>query len=280
MNAPAETVTMLVNGQPQALLPAADRGLHYGDGVFETIAFVGGVLEYWQAHLSRLVTGCERLGIPAPDRARLDAEIRRLCRAGGDAVLKVIVTRGPGARGYRPPEPSSPTRILVRSPWPDRVPRFDKTGIAVRTCTLRLGHQPLLAGIKHLNRLEQVLARREWAGDEWQEGVLCDSGGLVIEGISSNLFLVRAGRLLTPDLSACGVAGIVRGRVLGLAGALGIPTEVRAVPLDELRTADEIFMTNSLIGIHPVTRFDLRLLDVGPLTRRLMAALQEDLRHA
>lgn len=277
---PAPGADILVDGEPATQVDARDRGLHYGDGLFETIAFVDGVFEYWAPHLTRLAQGCERLGIPMPDPDRLADDARRVCRQAGDGVVKLIVTRGQATRGYRAPEPCRPTRIVLRTPWPDMALRFAGQGVAVRTCSLRLARQPALAGIKHLNRLEQVLARREWMSDEWQEGVLCDTEGKVIEGVSSNLFLVRAGRLVTPDLSGCGVAGVIRGRLLAIAETLGMRVEIRPVPLEELRQADEIFMTNSLIGIWPVARLDRRPLAVGPVTRRLMAALRDDLRHA
>jgi 4-amino-4-deoxychorismate lyase len=277
---PDAATAILVDGRPAAAVDARDRGLHYGDGVFETIACIDGAPEYWEAHLARLARGCGRLGIPLPDGDRLAADARRLCAGhSGDSVLKVIVTRGAGARGYRTAVSARPVSILLHGPWPAVPPRFTTAGVAVRVCDLRLARQPALAGIKHLNRLEQVLARREWTDDTWQEGVLCDAGGRVIEGIASNLFLVQGGRLVTPDLSDCGVAGIVRGRLLAIAGQAGFAAEVRPVPLEELHGADEIFLTNSLIGIWPVTRLEGRRLAVGPATRRLMDLLREDLAH-
>lgn len=188
-NATPSLVRMLINGQDSTTLSAQDRGLLYGDGLFETIAIRNGAPLRWERHLQRLMLGCERLGIPCPDVTTLTLESLDLCKGHDRAVLKLIVTRGVGGRGYRAPAQLQPTRILARHPWPD-YPDHARDGVRVRLCDMRLAQQPALAGIKHLNRLEQVLARAEWNDEDIAEGLLFDREDHVIEATMSNLFLV------------------------------------------------------------------------------------------
>jgi len=249
-------IEMLINGISTELVPATDRSLHYGDGVFETVAVQDGRLELWSAHLRRLQGGCERLGFPAPDPELLTGEAAGLAQTRERAVLKIIVSRGSGGRGYRPPGDPSPTRILSLHPWPEWPDGYRSQGIQARICATPLGRNPRLAGIKHLNRLEQVLARSEWRDPDIAEGVMLDTEGLLIEGTMSNLFMVRNGTLLTPDLSRCGVAGIMRGMVMDVARQQNVCCVTGHFTVRDLAAADEVFLTNSIIGIWPVCRID------------------------
>ena len=271
MTAPA----ILINGVPfgeggkDAAFGPLDRGLQYGDGLFETVKVEGGSPEFWDRHLERLAEGCERLGLAAPETDVLAREAARLCAGNERCVLKIIVTRGAGGRGYGSPESPVPTRILSRHPWPDYAPAAWREGVVVRVCSARLATQPLLAGIKHLNRLEQVMARREWDDPAIAEGLMLDTDGFVVDGTMSNLFIVAGGRLATPDLSLCGVAGVMRAVVLEAAAKLAGPAEVTRLTLDQVRAADEVFVTNSLVGIWPVRELDGTLYRLGGLARRL-----------
>lgn len=268
MSAPVAD-TVLVNGARAGQLPVHDRGLLYGDGLFETIAVRGGVPCLWQAHLDRLDAGAARLGIPAPAHGVWRAEARGLLAGSGDGALKLILTRGPGPRGYRPPADPRPTRILSFSPTCPDGP--SPAGVRVRLCALRLGSNPALAGIKHLNRLEQVLARAEWRAPEIAEGLLRDGAGHLICGTMSNLFLCTGGVVLTPSLDGCGIAGVVRGLVMDLCPQLGIPLrECHLTPAD-LAAADGAWLTNALIGIWPIGEWDGRALDPAAVP----AALRE-----
>lgn len=268
---------MLVNGQAQDTVSAFDRGLLYGDGVFETIAVHNGEAQLWELHIARLRLGCERLGIAPVDSEVLAAEAAALCQTVARAVLKIIITRGPGGRGYRPPVPTTQTRIMQLHPWPDYPERFAREGIPLRICTMRMGRNPVLAGIKHLNRLEQVLARAEWDDENIPEGLLLDQQGFLIEGTMSNVFLVQRMKLVTPDLRQCGVAGVMRARLLELAADAGIRTEVRSVLVDDLYNAQEVFVCNSIIGIWPVLRIGNQNFTIGNITRRLQGLLQNHL---
>lgn len=262
----------LVNGKPSGVDPA-DRGLAYGDGLFETMAAADGRIRWLDLHFDRLEEGCRRLEIPAPSRSLLTEEIGAHCPRQGRAVVKLIVTRGPGARGYLPPEPASATRVLAVSEWPEIPHAHYDDGIKMRTCELRLGENPALAGIKHLCRLEQVLAQLELRGYAVQQGLLLDASGNVAGGTSSNVFAVTGSKLATPGLLRCGIKGVMRRAVLESARTLGIEAEERELTLAELCDADEIFATNALFGIWPVAELDGRRFPIGPTTKRFMAHL-------
>lgn len=263
-----------VNGAPGEQLSVRDRGLAYGDGLFETIAVRGGRIPLLARHLARLAEGCRRLAIPL-DLALMDSELQAFAGQLGEGVAKLIVTRGEGQRGYAPPQPCQPLRILQAAPLPQYPAAHAEQGVRLFPCVTRLAEQPLLAGLKHLNRLEQVLARAEWQDAEHAEGLMCDASGRVIEGVYSNLFLLRGGALLTADLSRCGVAGVMRAELLEQARALGVPVEVRDIGHDELLAADEVFLCNSLYGIWPVRALQAQHWPVGPLTRKLQTIVRD-----
>lgn len=247
---------MRVNGVSGNLISIRDRGLLYGDGVFRTFPVYSGKPRHWPLHLQKLQHDCSALRIACPDAGALAAELDALCDAHPDAVFKIIVTRGPSARGYAPAPDAVPSHVWDVFPLPDYPHEWKKRGVALKLCSLRLGHQPRLAGIKHLNRLENVLAAAELV--EEAEGLLLDVEGYVIEGTRSNVFLVSDGCLVTPDLSRCGVAGVQRDLVMSRAKERGMKVEVRNVGLDELFTANELFLTNSVFGLWPVARFEGR----------------------
>jgi 4-amino-4-deoxychorismate lyase len=264
----------LVNGREAVEIDARDRGLHYGDGLFETIALVAGEPRRLELHVARLARGCARLGIACPPHELLEQELARLAGEETRGVLKLIVTRGIGARGFKVDADAPPTRILSLHPWPNHPPQWASEGVAVRICQTSLADQPALAGIKHLNRLEQVVARREWNDPAIAEGLMRDRQGAFVCGTMTNMFIVRDGRLLTPAVDRCGVAGTMRAAVLERAHALGIPAVQSVVTEDELERADEVFLTNALIGVWPVTRIERRTLSIGPLTQRLRAEVE------
>lgn len=259
-----------IDGVAADALPVLDRGLHYGDGLFETLAVKHGSIGLLQSHLERLQEGCTRLGLPMPPVEMLKTEL--LAAASGEtrAVLKLMVTRGEGGRGYRPPAEPKSRRILLRYPWPEYPEAWARDGVRVRVCDTRLAEQPRLAGMKHLNRLEQVLARAEWSeADGYQEGLMLDVGSRVVEGTMTNVFASpREDVLMTPDLSRAGVAGVMRRHILEQATASSVQVRVTDLPLTELMQANEIFLCNSLIGVWPVSELGGRSYAVGPMTQR------------
>ena len=247
-----------VNGVLDAAISPLDRGFAYGDGVFETCRYQRGSIPLWSYHRERLLQSAERLQIPIDESLLMqyiDSLFAQLIPLGiQDAVVKIILTRGVGGRGYRLPGNIRPTYCVGVFPGSQlKTDQYCK-GVNVRVCNLRLAQSPVLAGMKHLNRLEHILARAEWQ-DEFAEGVLLDAQGRVIEATVSNLFVVKNNQLHTPDLSAAGVAGIMRRTIIEkLAPDLGLVCHVVDMELDFLKDADEIFLSNSVYGIWPVNQ--------------------------
>jgi len=272
-----DALQVLVNGQALDCVSTSDRGLLYGDGVFETVAVSGGKPCFWERHIKRLQSGCERLGMEAVNVAQLAEECQLLIGESQRAVIKIIITRGSGGRGYRFPEHPHATRIIQLHAWPDWPVHCAEHGILTRICHTRLGHNPSLAGIKHLNRLEQVLARREWDEPDIMEGLMLDADGRPVEGTMSNLFMVQDARLMTPDLTHCGVAGIMRGWVLDKAKQHAMEIRVQQIELKTLLQADEVFVCNSLIGIWPVTGIDGYAIRKGAVTSQLQTLLDREM---
>ena len=266
-----------INGKPGSSLSVFDRGLAYGDGVFETIRVSSTQPTLAKWHWQRLQKSCQTLGIPV-DMPQLISEVSGFLATWpvSSGVLKVIVSRGSGGRGYNPEGCHSPSRCLSLHPLPVRNPDPAFTGARVMACKTRLG-RTVLAGMKHLNRLEQVLARSEWQGNKWDEGLVCDFDGYLIEGTMSNLFVVtRDKRLVTPDLGYCGVAGVAREYILELGQSLGLTTSVEQVS-PELETARELFLCNSVNGIWPVVQYGDRCWDIGDTTLKIRDCLLEEL---
>ncbi|WP_031431490.1 aminodeoxychorismate lyase [Methylomicrobium agile] len=267
---------LLVNGERRKTLPVSDRGLQYGDGLFETIEIENSRPVFFDLHLRRLEAGCLRLGLPFPSPGLLAEEARTLCRESpAQAVLKIIVTAGSGGRGYRRPETIETTRILSLHPYPEYPAAFGTEGIRARLCATRLGINPALAGLKHLNRLEQVLARAEWSDSAIQEGLMLDSGGHLIEGTMTNLFYARNGALYTASLEWCGIAGIIRELIMRLAARHRLAVIELSYTPERLASADEAFVCNSIIGIWPVRQFEQIALRPGPITRNMQQWLAD-----
>jgi 4-amino-4-deoxychorismate lyase len=259
-----------VDGQPAELLSVKDRGLAYGDGLFETIAVSAGQPTLLNRHMARLAEGCARLNIPI-DLSLACAQVLAFSQQLGEGVAKLMLTRGDGQRGYAPPQPTQPHLILQAGAKPVYPSAYAEQGVRLFACATRLAEQPLLAGLKHLNRLEQVLARSEWHDAEHAEGLMLDTSGRVIEGVYSNIMLARAGVLVTADLSRCGVAGVMRAELLAHAAAQGVECQVRDIRYAELLAADEILLCNSVYGVWPVRALQVHTWPVGPLTRKLQA---------
>jgi 4-amino-4-deoxychorismate lyase len=273
---------ILIDGQPVAQPGSAvsvlDRGLHYGDGLFETIACEGGRPRLIERHLQRLDSGCERLGLVPGDLEQLAREVRHLAAGTSTAIVKLLLTRGVSlARGYAPTGRERTTRIALLYAWPGPDEEQAEQGVRGRRATVRLGENPALAGIKHCNRLEQVLARRECNDPGIAEALMFSSSEALISGTMSNVFLVRGSKLLTPCIDRCGVAGIMRALVLEIAVATGISAEERRLSAADLAGAEELFLTNALSGIRPVRELDGMSLAVGPVTRHLQVQLRAHL---
>lgn len=279
MSPPADAAAALVNGAPAGEVSVLDRGLHFGDGVFETIACLARRPRFLALHLERLTRGCQVLGIPVPGTRLLREEIEQLAAGAERSIVKLIVTRGPAAaRGYAVSGSERATRVAIRYPWAVEDPVLWQQGVSVRMAAVRLGENPALAGIKHCNRLEQILARNEPRAEEAAEALMLSRSGKLICGTMTNVFLVdgaaHAPHLRTPAIDSCGVAGVMRRVVLREAARAGLPVDECELGPADLAGASEIFLTNARIGIWPVHRIGERTLLPGPLTRRLQELLQ------
>ncbi len=266
---------MLVNGSPGNLIGIRDRGLLYGDGVFRTLRASNGQALHWPLHYQKLQHDCAALDIACPDFAQLSAELESLLSNQTECAIKLIVTRGIATRGYAPATQTTPTHLWDIAPLPDYPAEWAIHGIKARLCQLRLSQQPRLAGIKHLNRLENVLAASEWDNAEIAEGLLMDADGNVIEGVRSNLFSVLNGTLTTPSLLGCGVAGIQRDRVIAWANSNNVPLEIRELSWEEVINAGELFIVNSLISVWPIRELEQRHWTDFAMARRLQEGLRE-----
>jgi 4-amino-4-deoxychorismate lyase len=265
-------VSGLIRSIPETL-STQDRGLAYGDGLFETFAVRNNAPCFWAEHMQRLAEGCNRLGIPVPDPDALGREAAALCAEseGNPAVLKIILSRGQGGRGYRAPEEPRPWYGMSLYHAPEYPQAFYSEGVGACVCETRLSSNPTLAGIKHLNRLEQVLARKEF-GDEYQEGLMLDGKGRVIEGTMSNLFLVIDDVLVTPEINECGVNGVTRRRLIEWARQQRIECRLsQGLLLEEVLSANALFVCNSVIGLWPIRQLEDKTYSVKHgMLRRLM----------
>lgn len=264
---------ILVNGARKQHIEISDRGFQYGDGLFETIEVRNGQPVFLDRHLKRLTAGCHRLHIPCPDPGLITAEAFELCKGSNLAVLKLIVTRGSGGRGYRQPDLIQPTRVLSLHPYPDYPAAYREQGIVARFCDTRLGLNPSLAGIKHMNRLEQILARAEWNDPAIQEGIMLDINDHIIEGTMTNLFYVKNGSVYTAPLSQSGIAGIMRGIIIEILSNNKISIIEKWFDKNEFLLADEIFASNSIIGLWPISQIENKHFSVGPMARRIQSSL-------
>lgn len=259
---------VLINGEAGECLPVSDRGLAFGDGVFRTLECINGVPRLWRWQYVRLCADARALSLEPPAEGLLLAELAQASAGLARSVAKVTLTRGAGPRGYAPSLDSCPSRIVSAAAWGGYPAELGQQGIQMTVCNLRLARQPRLAGIKHLNRLENVLARSEWNDPAVREGLLLDSQGDVIEGTMSNLFLLRDGQWQTPWLDQCGVSGAVRAWIMQQ-----VPVECVRISLPQLLEADEIFVCNSLAGIWPVASLAGRHWDAFPQAQRLSGML-------
>jgi 4-amino-4-deoxychorismate lyase len=266
---------LLVNGVAQDAVSARDRGLAYGDGVFRTLRLRAGKPLFWERHYRKLAHDCAAIGIACPESSLLQGELRAAANDDPDGVARITVTRGSGERGYAPPTKPVPTRVVGVAPAPERPPHWATEGVLVRLCAMRATFQPRLAGIKHLNRLDSVLARAEWTDPGIAEGLLLDHRGDVVSGTMGNVFAVERGVLVTPDLAGGGVAGVQRERVLEYAAQDGSPVRTEPLSLARLLAADEVFLVNSVIGLWPVIAIADRRWQRGALTARVAAWLRD-----
>jgi len=265
----------------EAKMPVTDRGFQYGDGVFETMRAYAGVVFGLEAHTARLSRACRTLRIPLPyRRKRLAGIVRRALTVNGlaSAYIRVAVTRGEGRFGIAHADRFRPNLVVTAKEFEGYPAWMHSRGITAFVATIRQNERSPLAGVKSLNFLHYIMARREAQDAGCDEAILLNTKDEVAEAATSNIFLVKRGRLITPALS-CGIlAGITRGRIIAIARKLGISVAERRVKPSELATADEIFLTNSLAEVLPVVRIGKRRIGRGTpgnLTKLLHISYQK-----
>ena len=243
---------VFINGSEQSNVNVADRGFQYGDGIFETVAYKNGQLQLWDEHMQRMQDSAERLSLAITDESYWLDDIKKL-NLSGDAVIKLTLTRGISGRGYAYANNDATSRITAVYNWPDYAEN-NSEGVTACLCETPISVNSALAGIKHLNRLDNVLARNEWSDAHIAEGFMLDHNKHVIEGTMSNVFCVLDDEIYTPSLQSSGVAGVMRHHIMKLAEISAIPVNVIDISEQNFLHMDSIFITNSLIGIWPVTK--------------------------
>ena len=272
------TINYLINGSFDHIISPFDRGFAYGDGVFRTMKMVDGLPESWPQHYQKLVADCAAINIVCPSAELLMSDLQQLFSSVNMsenqlAVAKIIITRGEGNRGYTPPAITAPMRVVTKSDMPTYSEQRYSEGVNLTVCETRLAPQPKLAGIKSLNRLENVLARMEWQEPTIADGILLDNEGNVIECTAANIFARFGTTLITPSLTQCGIAGITRQRIIELAPTLSLKTSIKAIDLPTLLAADEVIICNSLYGAWQVKSVQEKTLKTAALADNIRAAL-------
>ena len=261
-----------VNGKISKTIDVRDRSVQYGDGVFETIAVKEKSLKFWKEHYQRLNKGCKVLQIKCPPEIFLKKEINKFLRKTKKEklVLKIIISRGVGGRGYNPPRNTKPTRILGIYDWPNYPLKNFTKGIQMNICKTRISDQPTLSEIKHLNKLEQIIARLEWQSKAISESIMLDSNDNVIEGTMSNFFGVKENVFYTSTIKFAGIEGIMRGVILKLLKKNKKKYIIKKITLKEFLKFDEIFMCNSIFGIWPVIKISKKNFSFGKKTKEII----------
>ncbi len=268
---------ILIDGKSENTIPADDRGLAYGDGLFETIKIQNGRPILWQSHIDRLVKGCRVLGLQEPDGRKLFEECTQLTAGSEKGIIKIMLTRGSGGRGYRPDDTCVTRRIVSFHRWPEIPEEYYTHGINLYKCTTPVTDNRLLAGLKTLCRLEQVMAQREWAEPDYAEGLMLDNNGLVIEGTRSNIFVFIDSKLYTPVLAKSGIRGIMRDIIMDIADGLGMPAQESDISHTMFIEADEVFVCNSIFMVFPVAKYLDKQFDSFVQTRMIMNSLESNI---
>ncbi len=268
------STTYLINGSFDHTLSPLDRGFAYGDGVFRTLVMRDGLPENWPLHYQKLVADCAVINIVCPSAELLMSDLQQLFLLDETAVAKIIVTRGEGERGYAPPAVTMPLRVVIRTALPQYPEECFVNGVNLYVCETQLSSQPKLAGVKHLNRLENVLARMEWNDPTFTEGIMLDTNHNVIECTSANIFARFGDMLMTPSLHQCGIAGITRQRIIDIAHTLSLKSAVEIFKLEKLFSADEVIICNSLYGAWQVKTIQQKTWPTGALAANIRTALK------
>lgn len=262
-----------VNGVAQANIDPTDRGIAYGDGLFATMRTGAEGVLFFETHQARLTAGAARLGFQWQMSEALQQQLQALAIEYPQHCIKLIVTRGVGGRGYTPPETVKPTEIVSVHTIPSHYIQGQQRGICLKTSSIRLGLQPLLAGVKHLNRLEQVLIKSHPLPQGFDDWLVTDIENNVIESSMANVFFIKGNCVFTPSLALCGVAGVMREQVMQALLEQNINIECLPVGAERLIEFDSAFITNSILGIVDVLAIDSLTFTRTPITAQLRQTL-------
>lgn len=267
-----------INGTRQKTVSAFDRGLAYGDGLFATMRCTKDGVLFLDAHLARLTQSANRLGIEWQSSIELEYLITSLVQQehkafNGDFCLKLLLSRGVGGRGYQPPEKAATTEIISLHSIPTHYRRWQSAGIALQTSHMRLALQTRLAGMKHLNRLEQVLIKAQTLDEGFDDWLVLDTQDTIIESSMANLFLIKNSQVVTPSLHLSGVAGVMREQLIYWFIEAGFNVDIRPVAYTELDQFEQVLLSNSLFGVVGVNRIDQLAFSPSELTQKIIRTL-------
>ncbi|MCL9783586.1 aminodeoxychorismate lyase [Vibrio sp. S4M6] len=265
----------LINGKSIEHVSVKDRSFQYGDGCFTTMLALDGAIQDWPLHIERMERCLDLLGIEHPNWHILRETLDKMSATSAKVGLKLHVSRGEGGRGYSPTSVSAPTITLSEFPFPPHYEIMQSNGIELGVCEQRLGHNPLLAGHKHNNRLEQVLLKSEMDRKGYVDGLTLDIDGNVIESTMANVFWVKDNQVYTPSLAKSGVAGVMRTVVLDLLPEIGIDVIIGEFALSHVLEADELFLTNSLLRVAPIVKVNQAPFPIGKITTRIQEYLKQ-----
>ncbi|WJV60886.1 aminodeoxychorismate lyase [Pectobacteriaceae bacterium CE70] len=243
-----------INGEQEQQLSALDRGTQFGDGCFTTARVVNDRIVWFERHLQRLQQAAEKLMLPTVEWQKLEAEMHQAARGYQDGIVKVIITRGQGGRGYSPGGCQGSTRIVMQSDYPEHYARWRSEGISLAVSPIRLARSTLLAGIKHLNRLEQIFIRMHLEQTSADEALVLDTAGWLVECCAANLFWRKGNVVYTPDVSQAGVDGVARQHIIAQLAVSDFRLQIVNAPLETLADAEELIVCNALMPIIPVNQ--------------------------
>lgn len=255
------------NGFNEPLITASDRSFQYGDGCFSTLLIKQGKIQLWDYHQERMEACLQRLTMPSPDWLKIELALNQAAIGKPLAGIKLHISRGEGGRGYSPSQAHSSRITLSHFDFPAHYHQWQRQGVTLGVCEQRMGLNPLLAGHKHNNRLEQVLLRGEMDRAGYDDGVCLDLNHHIVETTMANLFWVKNGTLYTPSLDNAGVAGVARRMILQSATSFGLTVEIGQFSIEHLIAADEVFMSNAIIEVAPVIGIAHHLYTIGRYVR-------------
>ncbi|WP_153914939.1 aminodeoxychorismate lyase [Shewanella sp. TC10] len=253
--------SVFVNGQSDNTIQALDRGLAYGDGAFATMRVCDGQILFLTEHLLRLQQTCQRLGFSIPDINSISQRLNVHAQTLRQGCIKLLLSRGVGGRGYTAPESPNISEVISLHDVPASYANWQACGISLALSPVLLGKQPLLAGMKHLNRLEQVLVKQQALPESVDDWLVLDADNYVVESSMANIFIVKGEQVITPAMNQCGVSGVMREQVIDALLTNNIVVMAKAISLTDLQNAEHVFITNSLLGMVNINSINMGVIN-------------------